>query len=112
MDRLKRGDVVVVALAGDYGKPRPALIIQSDLFNETHASITVVPVTSTIVDAPLFRLTVEPSRGNGLRSLSQLMIDKVTTVSRTRITQSIGRLEDDLMVRVSRALALWVGIAV
>ena len=112
MDRLKRGDVVVVALPGDYGKPRPALIIQSDLFNETHASITVVPVTSTIVDAPLLRLTVEPSRGNGLRSLSQLMIDKVTTVSRTRITQSIGRLEDDLMVRVSRALALWVGIAV
>jgi len=112
VDRLKRGDVVVVALPGDYGKPRPALIIQSDLFNETHASITVVPVTSTIVDAPLFRLTVEPSRGNGLRSLSQLMIDKVTTVSRTRIIQSIGRLEDDLMVRVSRALALWVGIAV
>ena len=112
MDRLKRGDVVVVALPGDYGKPRPALIIQSDLFNETHASITVVPVTSTIADAPLFRITVEPSRGNGLRSLSQLMIDKVTTVSRTRITQSIGRLEDDLMVRVSRALALWVGIAV
>ena len=109
---MKRGDVVVVTLPGDYGKPRPALIIQSDLFNETHASITVVPVTSTIVDAPLFRLTVEPSRGNGLRSLSQLMIDKVTTVSRTRITQSIGRLEDDLMVRVSRALALWVGIAV
>ena len=109
---MKRGDVVVVALPGDYGKPRPALVIQSDLFNETHASITVVPVTSTIVDAPLFRLTVEPSRGNGLRSLSQLMIDKVTTVSRTRITQSIGRLEDDLMVRVSRALALWVGIAV
>ena len=109
---MKRGDVVVVALPGDYGKPRPALIIQSDLFNETHASITVVPVTSTIVDAPLFRLTVEPSRGNGLRSLSQLMIDKVTTVSRARITQSIGRLEDDLMVRVSRALALWVGIAV
>jgi mRNA interferase MazF len=112
VDRLKRGDVVVVALPGDYGKPRPALIIQSDLFNETHASITVVPVTSTIVDAPLFRITVEPSRGNGLRSLSQLMIDKVTTVSRTRLTQSIGRLEDDLMVRVSRALALWVGIAV
>jgi mRNA interferase MazF len=112
VDRLKRGDVVIVALPGDYGKPRPALIIQSDLFNETHVSITVVPVTSTIVDAPLFRLTVEPSRGNGLRSLSQLMIDKVTTVSRTRITQSIGRLEDDLMVRVSRALALWAGIAV
>ena len=111
MDQLKRGDVVVVALPGDYGKPRPALIIQSDLFNETHASVTVVPVTNTLVDAPIFRLTVDPSPTNGLRSLSQLMIDKVTTVSRTRIAQSIGRLEEDLLLRVSRALALWVGIA-
>ena len=111
MDGLKRGDIVVVALQGDYGKPRPALIVQSDLFNETHASVTVVPVTSTLVNAPLFRLTVEPSPGNGLRSLSQLMVDKVTTVSRARIAQTIGRLEDDLVLRVSRALALWVGIA-
>jgi mRNA interferase MazF len=62
VDRLKRGDIVVVALPGDYGRPRPALIVQADLFNETHASVTVVPVTSTLVDAPLFRLTVEPSR--------------------------------------------------
>lgn len=111
MDRLKRGDLVVVALPGDYGKPRPALIVQADLFNETHASITIVPVTSTLVDAPLFRLTVEPSQENGLRSLSQLMVDKVTTVSRARIAQTIGRLEDHLVLRVSRALALWVGIA-
>jgi len=111
VDRLKRGDLVVVALPGDYGKPRPALFVQADLFNETHASVTVVPVTSTIVDVPLFRLTVEPSPGNGLRSLSQLMVDKVTTVPRGRITQTIGRLEDDLVLPVSRALALWVGIA-
>jgi len=88
-----------------------SLVLQSDLFNETHASITVVPVTSTLVNAPLFRLAVEPSPGNGLRSLSQLMVDKVTTVSRARIAQTIGRLEDDLVLRVSRALALWVGIA-
>ena len=66
---MKRGDLVIVTLAGDYGKPRPALIVQADLFNETHASVTVVPVTSTLVDAPLFRLTVEPSPGTGLRSL-------------------------------------------
>jgi mRNA interferase MazF len=85
--------------------------VQADLFNETHASLTVVPVTSTLVDAPLFRLTVNPSPGNGLHSLSQLMVDKVTTVSRARITQTIGRLEDDLVLRVSRASALWVGIA-
>jgi mRNA interferase MazF len=108
---VKRGDLVVVAMPGDYGKPRPALVVQSDLFNETHASITVVPVTSTIVDTPLFRVTVEPSRRNGLRLVSQLMVDKVTTVRRQRLGQTIGRLEEDVMLRVSRALALWFGIA-
>ena len=108
---MKRGDLVVVALTGDYGKPRPALVVQSDLFNDTHASITLVPVTSTIVDTPLFRVTVEPSRRNGLQLVSQLMVDKVTTVRRQRLGQPIGRLEDDVMLRVSRALALWFGIA-
>lgn len=107
---MKRGDLVAVALQGDYGKPRPALVIQSDLFNETHVSLTIVPVTSTIVDAPLFRVTVEPSRGNGLRTVSQIMVDKVTTVRRPRLGQTIGRLEEDVMLRVSRALALWFGI--
>jgi len=107
---VKRGDLVAVALQGDYGKPRPALVIQSDLFNETHVSLTIVPVTSTIVDAPLFRVTVEPSRGNGLRTVSQIMVDKVTTVRRPRLGQTIGRLEEDVMLRVSRALALWFGI--
>jgi mRNA interferase MazF len=108
---VKRGDLVVVAVQGDYGKPRPALVVQSDLFNETHASITVIPVTSTIVDTPLFRVTVEPSRRNGLRLVSQIMVDKVTTVRRERLGQMIGRLEEDMMLRVSRALALWFGIA-
>ena len=110
MDRLKRGDLVVVAMAGDVGKPRPALVVQADLFNETHASVTLVPVTSTLVDAPLFRLTVAPSAGNGLRALSQIMIDKVTTVARARIGPTIGHVEDDFLLRVNRALALWVGI--
>lgn len=108
---MKRGDLVVVAMQGDYGKPRPALVVQSDLFNDTHASITVAPVTSAIVDTPLFRVTVEPSRRNGLRLVSQIMVDKITTVRRQRLGQPIGRLEDDVMLRVSRALALWVGIA-
>ena len=111
MDRLKRGDLVVVAVPGDYGKPRPALVVQADLFSEAHTSVTVVPVTSTLVDAPLFRLTVVPSPGNGLRALSQIMIDKVTTVARTRIGQTIGHVEDDLLLQVNRALALWIGIA-
>ncbi len=111
MDELKRGDVVVVAMSGDYGKPRPALVVQADLFNQTHASVTLVPVTSTIIDAPLFRITVAPSQSNRLRALSQLMIDKVTTVARARIGATIGRVEDDVLLQVSRALALWVGIA-
>ncbi len=108
---MRRGDLVVLAMPGDYGKPRPALVVQSDLFNDMHASITVAPVTSTIVDTPLFRVTVEPSRRNGLRLVSQIMVDKVTTVRRQRLGQTIGRLEEDVMLRVSRALALWFGIA-
>ena len=108
---MKRGDLVVVAMHGDDGKPRPALVVQTDLFTDTHASITVAPVTRTIVDTPLFRVTVEPSRRNGLRSVSQIMVDKITTVRRQRLGQTIGRLEEDVMLRVSRALALWFGIA-
>lgn len=107
---MKRGDVVVVALSGDYGKPRPALILQSDLFNE-HPSVTLAPVTSTIVDAPLFRVTVEPSATNGLRAFSQIMVDKITTVRRDKIGQTVGHLPEDAMLRVSRALVLWLGVA-
>lgn len=111
MDRVTRGEVVIVALQGDYGKSRPALVVQSDLFNDAHASISVVPVTTTLVDAPLFRLTVEASSANGLRTLSQLMIDKLTAVRRDRIDRTVGRLDDDVMLRVNRALALWLGLA-
>lgn len=108
---MKRGDVVTVALPGDYGKPRPALVVQADHFNDSHASITVVPVTSTLVSAPLFRLAVEPSAHNGLRALSQVMVDKLTTVRRERIGTVIGALEPATLTRVNRALALWLGIA-
>ena len=108
---MKRGEVVVIAMQGDYGKPRPALVIQSDLFNETHPSVTVAPVTSTLVDAPLFRLTIDPSSSNGLRSLSQIMVDKVTAIRRDRIGKVIGRLDDNTMIRVNRAVAMWVGLA-
>lgn len=108
---MKRGDVVVVAMPGDHGKPRPALVIQSDLFNDTHASIVVAPVTSTIVDAPLFRLTVDPTPSNGLRSVSQIMLDKVTAVRRNRIGKTVGRLDEGTMIRVNRAMTLWLGLA-
>jgi len=108
---MKRGDVVVVSLRGDHGKPRPALVVQSDLFNETHASVTLAPLTSTIVDAPLFRLTLEPAVETGLRSVSQIMVDKVATVKRDKIGASIGRVGDETMLRVNRAIALWFGLA-
>lgn len=107
---LKRGDVVTVALSGDYGKPRPALVVQSDLFNETHASITVVPITSEIVDAPEFRLTLDPSPDNGLRRVSQLMIDKLVSVRRERVGTVVGRLDAATLIRVNRAMAVWLGI--
>jgi mRNA interferase MazF len=108
---VKRGELVTVALPGDYGKPRPAVVVQSDLFNETHASVTVAPVTSTLVNAPLFRLALEPSPENGLRAPSQVMVDKLTTVRRERIGATIGELEPEMLKRVNRALALWLGIA-
>ena len=108
---MKRGDVVTVALPGDLGKPRPVLVVQADLFNETHASVTVIPLSSTIADAPLFRITLDPSSENGLRKVSQIMVDRVMSVRRERLGEVIGQLGDDTMVRVSRTLAVWLGIA-
>ena len=107
---MKRGDVVTVVVQGDYGKPRPAVVVQSDWFNATHASVTVVPVTTTIVDAPLFRVLAEPSTTNGLRSVSQLMVDKLTTVRRDKVGKRIGSIGDDVMQRVTRAVALCLGV--
>ena len=103
--------MITVALPGDYGKPRPALVVQADLFNSTHRGITLLPLTSSVVDAPLFRMTIDPSRGNGLTRVSQIMVDKLITVPRDRVGAAIGRLEDEVMLRVGRALAVWLGIA-
>ena len=108
---MRRGDLVAVALPGDCGKPRPALIIQSDLFNETHPTFTLLPLTSDIRSAPQFRVTVEPSPTNGLRRVSQIMVDKPMTFRRDKIRAAFGRMDDETMLRVGRALAVWVGIA-
>lgn len=107
---MKRGDLVTIVLKGDYGKPRPALVIQSNFFNE-HPSTTVLPVTSELRQAPLFRIEVQPSAGNGLKKTSQVMVDKVQTVPTEKVDQVIGHLEDAAMVTVNRALALWLGFA-
>ncbi|MBL6957034.1 MAG: type II toxin-antitoxin system PemK/MazF family toxin [Chlorobium phaeobacteroides] len=107
---MKRGDLVTIALKGDYGKPRPALVIQSDFFSD-HPSITVVPVTSELRQAPLFRIEVRPTSANGLKKMSQVMVDKVQSVPAEKVGQVFGHLEDATMVSVNRALALWLGFA-
>jgi len=108
---LSRGAIVVVASRGAYtGKPRPALVVQSDLFNETHASVTICPITSDRVDAPLFRLTVPGGPRTGLRRVSQIMVDKIVTVPRTSVGAEIGRCDPTELEAVEEALRLWLGL--
>lgn len=107
---MTRGDLVTIALQGDFGKARPALVIQADLFGE-HATVTVLPVTSTLVAAPLLRVAVQPSAGNGLRQPSQVMVDKAMTVKRDKAGPAFGQLDADTMVEVERCLAVFLGIA-
>ena len=108
---MKRGSIVVVAARGAYtGKPRPALVVQSDLFNPTHASITICPITSDCVDAPLFRLTLPPGSRTGLKSVSQLMIDKIVSVPRTAISAEIGECDVREIEAVDDGLRRWLGL--
>ena len=100
---MKRGDLVTVAVSGDYGKPRPALIIQADAFDAI-ASITVAPVTSEVYDAPLLRIPLPAGAGSGLRKPSQVMIDKITTVPRSKIGQRIGSVEANTLRAVNQAI--------
>ena len=105
-----RGEFVTIAMQGDFGKPRPALVFQADPFNE-HATVTVLPVTSTLVGAPLFRITIQPSAENGLQKPSQVMADKAMTVKRDKVGQAFGCIDADAMVEVERCLAVFLGIA-
>lgn len=107
---MRRGDLVTIALPGDFGKPRPALVIQSDQFTAIE-TVTVLMVTGTLVDAPLIRVSVEASQTNGLRKRSQVMVDKAMTVKREKLGEPFGHLDDSEMLAVSRALALFLGFA-
>ena len=107
---MRRGDLVTIALQGDFGQPRPALVIQSDLF-DGHPSVTVLPVTGELRDTPLFRITVTPSETNGLSKASQVMVDKLQTVSREKVGETFGRLDDSAMLAVNRALAVFLAFA-
>ncbi|MCH7956334.1 MAG: type II toxin-antitoxin system PemK/MazF family toxin [Proteobacteria bacterium] len=107
---MKRGEVWTVSGAGYAGKPRPAVIVQDDRFDAT-ASVTVCVFTTDETEAPLFRLPVTPSERNGLRSVSRLMVDKLTTVSKERLGERIGRLDDEDVVRLNRAILVFLGLA-
>ena len=107
---MKRGDFVAIAADGDFGKPRAALVIQADPFSQ-HGTVTVLPVTSTLIPAPLFRVDVEPGAASGLQKPSQVMVDKAITVRRDKVAAPFGRIEAQALVEVERCLAVFLGIA-
>lgn len=107
---VKRGNVVIAVFSGDYGKPRPAVVVQTDLVNETHSSMVLCPITSHLENAPLFRLEITPSAMNRLEKPCQVMVDKITTVRKDRVRHVIGQLDEDTMIRVNRSLAFWLGL--
>jgi mRNA interferase MazF len=107
---MMRGDLVTIAMQGDFGKSRPALVIQADQFSQ-HSSATVLPITSTMVAAPLLRVTVQPSAENGLQKPSQVMVDKAMTVKRDKIGSKLGCIDQEVLVEVDRCLAVFLGIA-
>lgn len=108
---MKRGEIWTASGGGSYaGKPRPAVIVQDDRFEATD-SITVCAFTSDPAEAPLFRLAIEPSAANGLRTTSRLMVDKITTVPKARLGRRIGRLGDEDVLRLNRAILIFLGLA-
>lgn len=108
---MRRGEIWTVAGGTGYtGKPRPAVIVQDDRFDQT-SSVTVCAFTTDPVDAPLFRLRIEPTERNGLKAPSSLMADKTTTVSRTKVRARVGRLDDEDLVRLNRAILVFLGFA-
>lgn len=108
---MKRGDIVVVAARGAYiGKPRPALVVQSNLFNDTHSSLTICPITSEVIDAPLFRVTLPPGKRTGLDVPSQVMADKLVSVPRSAVGRAVGRCDSEELGAVAEALSRWLDL--
>ena len=109
---MRRGDIRTVEGGKDYaGKPRPVAIVQDDEFSDTD-SITICSFTTNETDAPLFRLQIEPSEANGLSSPSRLMVDKITTVPKSKVGARIGRLTETDLLRLNRAMLVFLGLAV
>lgn len=107
---MKRGDLVVVSAAGDYGKPRPAVVIQSDWLKATD-SILVALLTSVLADAPLYRLHIEPSDANELKAPSQVMVDKIIAIPREKCGQVIGSIDETALIALNHMLSVVIGLA-
>ena len=108
---MRRGEIWTAAGGTDYaGKPRPVAIVQDDRFDGTN-SVTICAFTSDPTDAPLFRIPVEPSETNGLNAASRLMVDKITTMPKQKLGARIGRLADDDVLRLNRAIMIFLGLA-
>jgi mRNA interferase MazF len=108
---VTRGEIYTAAARGTYtAKPRPVVVVQDDRFDAT-ASVTVCPLTTNPVDAPLIRIGIQPSDGNGLDRPSSLMVDKITTVPRSGLGDRLGRLRDDELVQLNRSLMVFLGLA-
>jgi mRNA interferase MazF len=108
---VTRGEIYTAAAHGAYtGKPRPVVIVQDDRFDAT-ASVTVCPFTTNPIEAPLARIQIEPTQANGLDRPSSLMVDKITTVPRSGLSERLGRLRDDQLVQLNRALMVFLGLA-
>lgn len=107
---MKRGDIVMAAPPGNYGKPRPVLVVQADAYRAL-PSVTVLPLTSHLECAPLIRLAIEPSAENGLQKPSQVMIDKAVTLPRSRVGQRIGQADPGTLQAVNVALARFLGLS-
>jgi mRNA interferase MazF len=108
---VKRGEIWTIAGGKDYaGKPRPAVILQDDRFDAT-ASVTICAFTTDSTDAPLFRLLIEPNAENALRTPCRLIVDKITTVNKAKVGRFVGRLDDENMLRLNRAIIVFLGLA-
>jgi mRNA interferase MazF len=106
---MRRGDLVVVALQGDHGKPRPALVIQSDLFDQL-PTVTVLPLVSSGLVPALTRVDIAPAEANGLHAVSQIVVHRPSTIRREKISRVIGHTEDETMLTVTRALTVFLGL--
>lgn len=106
---MRRGEIWTISGAGNYvGKPRPVVVLQDDSFDATN-SITICPFTTDPLEAPLFRVAIEPSEQNGLRAICRVMADKITTVPRSKMGARVGRLDDQDMARLTRAVLVFLG---